>query len=66
MILETKMFKSKDYNNVIKEMDDKLGIDYEETFDNETGDFNLTCEIEEREEITLIKEIEDKYEAYEL
>jgi hypothetical protein len=66
MMLETKMFKKQDYRKVLKEFDDKLGIDYEATIDDTTGDFNLTCEIEEREEIDIIKTIEDKYEAYEL
>jgi hypothetical protein len=63
--LETRCFRKQDLTDVKKAFDDELGLDYEETeVDNDYVSFTI-FELE-YEEISIVRNIENKFKAIDL
>jgi hypothetical protein len=64
--VETKMFPASTRRSVCDAIDDKLGLDYELTFEgvDNYSDFNVTVFDVENKEIKILQEIEKAFKAY--
>ena len=64
MELETKNFKLIDITKVKKAIDDELGLDFDTNIDENNKYFTLTIfDIESRKEISIVADIEDRFDA---